>query len=206
MQGYEAPMALGNDIVSANVCPCPVPVSFVSHSAGHTSGTIGEAYSNTITLAGTAPFALDEDNSTYPDWATVTISGNEATITGTPDQEDNTFELVFTNWYGEYNVEVNYDMTAEPACVEHAFESHSNETHESAVVGEYYENIITYSGTGPIILTSSTLPDGLNATENGDNTITVSGTPNTDGVYGIVIETTNCDGFAQTVNWDLTVE
>lgn len=61
-----------------------VPVSIASQTIA--DATDGQAYLQTITLTGTAPFVLS--GITKPAWMTITNSGNTVTLTGTPGPGD----------------------------------------------------------------------------------------------------------------------
>lgn len=58
--------------------------------------TVGEAYDQTITLTGSAPFALS--SITKPTWLILTVIGNTVHLTGTPEStdEDEGIEVSFT--------------------------------------------------------------------------------------------------------------
>lgn len=71
------------------------------------------------------------------------------------------------------------------------------------IVDAPYSEQIILSGSGPFVLSGPAAPDGIGITQSG-NTVTVAGTPTTEGVSDIEFTITNCSG-GNTDSFDQTV-
>lgn len=83
-----------NGSATINVTPAECIAVSITGSPSLPDGIIGTAYSYTITLAGTAPFALT--SIVKPTWMTIAVSGSNINFSGTPDATGTGETISFT--------------------------------------------------------------------------------------------------------------
>ena len=106
-------LTISDNIEVLDTAPACIPVAF-SGSSVLPEGTVGDIYSHSITLSGTAPFALTIGMK--PSWMTIAVSGSNVTFTGTPDTAG-TFDVSFdvSNCGGSGTYTFSSNINIDPA-------------------------------------------------------------------------------------------
>ncbi len=151
------------------------------------AATVGSAYSQTVTVTGTAPISFAVSSGSLP--AGLTLDSDTGVVSGTPTGAgSSTFTITATNSGGsdskEYTVTVADDVAA-PVISLGSF--------GEATVGSAYSQTVTVTGTAPITfaVSAGSLPAGLVLDS---ATGLVSGTPAAAGSSIFTITATNGAG------------
>lgn len=180
------------EFVSTTFCPAIACVP-VGYTLSIPNAVKDVPYTGTITLTGTAPFAIGSQ--TIPAWTTANLVGNTITITGTPLVGDVGTAIpigfVITNDCGTITVAETIDVFADaPVCDPVGYTT----ALPDGQVGETYTHTSSVTGTAPFVLSAIVKPSWLTITKTG-STIDYSGTPDVGGT-GITVSftLTNCEG------------
>lgn len=141
----------------------------------------GSAYSLTVNVSydGLGTVAISSDN--LPTWLTLTDNGDKtATLSGTAETGEYTINLMASD--GTYESTASYmltvaavpSFTSEPVLIVNNHEVYT------------YNVTVAYSGDDVLSLNADA-PAWLTFTDNGDNTATLTGTPEISGVYAVSI-------------------
>lgn len=138
-------------------------------------GTVGVAYSEVVTLTGTAPFILS--NIVKPAWMTIAVSGSNVNITGTPNAEAT-------------GITVSFDVTN---CTdeEDSFSDVINVVAETFNIDWTYANDVGIQGRMRIIVNNVTVVNTQAATASGSLNAAI-------GVTVEVTVQTTLEGTAET--------
>ena len=174
-------------------------------SADNTTFTVGSAGIFSVTVSGFPTAAISETGS-LPGGVTLTDNGdNTATLAGTPSAgTGGTYSLTIKAHNGvSTDVTQNFTLTVD--------EAPGITSAGSALFLIGQANSFTVTSVGFPLNTlseSGSLPGGLTFTDNGNNTASLSGTPNsgTSGLYNLVFTAHNTLGPDATQNFTLTVE
>jgi hypothetical protein len=149
------------------------------------SAVVGNAYSTTLTaLGGTPPYTWSITSGSLP--AGLTLDPNAGTISGTPTTGGN-FNFTVTVTDSENppaTASANMSITVSPMSIQ-------NQSLPAGRTGQFYSVTLTASGGFPPLqwaVTNGFLPGGLNLDPNAG---TISGTPNTAGIYAFTITVTD---------------
>ncbi|MBI4548082.1 MAG: putative Ig domain-containing protein [Ignavibacteriae bacterium] len=162
------------------------------------SGTVGTAYTQTITATGgTSPYTFSVTSGAVPSGLSLSSSG---VLSGTPTSVGNfSFTVTATDDQGCTGVR-SYTLTINCPTITLSPSSLPNGT-----VGSSYNQTITASGgTAPYSfnLTSGTLPDGIGLSSSG----ILSGTPTETGSFTFTITATDAQGCSGSKSYSLTID
>ena len=148
----------------------------------------GSGFSGSITLNGSTPMSLGTVSG-LPVGVSASISGNTVTLSGTPTVSGvANYSVQVTNSCG--NITVTGTITTSASCVN--VTQNTNTLASTTVAGSAITGNITLNGTAPFTLgVIGGLPAGTGVNLSG-NTINITGTPTTAGVYNISIAVSNC--------------
>lgn len=101
-------------------------------------------------------------------------------------------------WLGASNLSINPELT--PSWI--------TQTIPNAIGGEPYSTtLVAQGGNAPLVITQEGLTLGITIADNGDNTASVSGTPNEEGgSFGVTFTVTDSDGDTDTISQTFTVQ
>lgn len=107
--------ACGSGTFNDNITIAPGCVEVAAPATTLPDATVGQPYSTTLTLTGTAPFTLS--SIVRPAWMTVVVSGSTVNITGTPTTAGTNITVSFnvTNACGSDTYSDTINVTAAPA-------------------------------------------------------------------------------------------
>lgn len=192
----------GTDYTTTDSDSTCVPVGAINPSLPNAK--VGEAYSFSIPLSGTAPFELG--SVTKPSWMDIAIDGSDLVFSGTPTGDDVGTHIevtvVVSNCGGDN--EVSFDKFINvTACVTVSF---TDFDFPDATANVPYNKTVVLSGTAPFAIdTITTKPSWMNITLTG-NSLQFTGTPSGSDVgTGIDVQLTleNCGGtedITKTIN------
>lgn len=171
---------------------CPVVV--LSALPG---GTVGTAYSSTISVTGgTTPYTFVQISGTLP--AGLTLSGS-GVLSGTPTAAGNyTFEVEATDWYGCTGIRsYSLSMDCSPITV-----SPGSLPNGTVGIG-YSQGVSAAGGTSPYSygLSAGSLPPGLTLSGSG----LLSGSPTLDGTYSFTVTATDAYGCTGSTAYVVTI-
>ena len=149
------------------------------------NGTVGTAYSQTLSASGDTPITWSKDSGTIPGGLTLSTAG---VISGTPTAAgDSTFTVKATNATGSVTKSLTIKIVAAGTAPTITTTSLPNGT-----VGTAYSQSLAASGDTPITWTrdSGTLPGGLSLSSSG----VISGTPTAAGDSTFIVKATNAKG------------
>jgi hypothetical protein len=149
------------------------------------NGTVGTAYSQTLTATGDTPITWALESGNLPTGLNVLANG---AITGTPMIEGTfNFTVKATNSVGSDSkaLSIKIESTALPPTI-------TTTTLPNGKVETAYNQTLTATGTAPIswALEGGNPPAGLNILANG----TISGTPMIEGTFNFTVKATNTAG------------
>ena len=182
---YFAPTNGGSFAVTVNGQAPPTPPTVTT--AGLENGTVGAAYSETLTAFGDTPITWSVVSGSLPSWAT--LNSSTGAITGTPDAAAVTsFTIQATNSAGTNNKALSITVTSNIVAPAVTTASLPN-----GVVGVPYYQVLAAAGTPPIAwsIVAGSLPSW--ATLN-PATGEITGTPNVNGSALFVVEAGNTGG------------
>jgi hypothetical protein len=177
------------------------PPTITSPSA--TTFHIGSSGHFTVTTTGT-PVANISESGVLPGGVSFTDNGDgTATLAGTPVAgSGGTYDLQISadNGVGDPAAQtLTLTVNAAPAIT-----SAAADTFTAGTPGSF-----TVTSTGsptPALAVTGTLPTGVNFTDNGDGTGTLSGTPSSGGVFPLTVTASNGVGTPSTQHFVLTVD
>ena len=162
-----------------------------------TAGTVGTAYSQTITASGgSSPYTYNVSSGSLPGGLTLSSGGS---LSGTPTASGTfTFTVTATDNNGCPGSQ-NYSLTISCPTI-----TVSPASLNAGAVGTAYSQTISASGgTSPysFSVTSGSLPAGLTLSSGGS----LSGTPTSSGVYNFTVTATDNVGCTQAKAYTLTI-
>jgi len=159
------------------------------------AGTVGVAYSQTLTATGDTPITWSVVVGSLPAWASLNTS--TGAITGTPNAAATTsFTVRATNAAGQNDKALSITIAAAPVAPTITNLSPIN----TGTVGSAYGYQFNASGTTPITFTATNVPGGLTLLNGG----WLSGTPTTAGTTTISVTATNSVG-SNNKNFQITI-
>lgn len=151
------------------------------------AGTVGSAYSQTVTATGTTPILFEVSYGSLP--AGLTLDSATGVISGTPTAVGSaTFTITATNAGGIDSKAFSVAVAAGAVAP-----SVTTDALAAGTVGAEYSQTVTATGTAPFTfeVSAGSLPDGL---ELDSATGVISGTPTTAGSVTFTISVTNSGG------------
>ena len=162
------------------------------------SGTRGEAYSETLTASGTTPITWTRSSGTLPTGLSLSTSG---VISGTPTRTGTfTFTVRASNSAGSDTASLSITIESSGSDSDSTAPSITTTSLSNATVNKAYSATLKASGTKPVRWTAEDLPDGMTITSSG----ILKGTPTEAGTYSITFTASNSAGEDETTI-DLTV-
>jgi len=171
------------------VCPACPPITLAPSTLPN--GSVGTAYSQTITASGgTAPYTFTVISGALPTGLTLSSSG---TLSGTPTATGSFTFIVRATDAGGCSGSQIYTIVINPLGVVCPPITLSPATLPAATAGTPYSQTITASpaATYTFSVTFGALPPGLSLASSGPSTALLSGTPTTPGGYTITITATD---------------
>lgn len=183
---------------SAGIC---IPIGTLNPTLPN--GSLGDPYSVTIPLSGSAPFSLDAFSG--PSWMSANIVDSDLVLTGTPDDTGTvSVSATITNCEGGSGASFTKSVTT-TTCVAVTIEGST--FMPDATAGVPYNKTFTLSGTAPFFIDGSTIPSWMTAVISG-NTLQLFGTP-TDGDVdtgaGVSVDLINCTAGATTLTTSINI-
>jgi M6 family metalloprotease-like protein len=179
----------GSDTKSLSIVISPAPIKPTINTSSLAGGTVGTAYSQTLSASGTAPITWSIDSGSLP--AGLNLNETTGEISGKPTEASTAnFIVRATNIGG--SAAKSLSIVISPAPVAPTINTSSL---LGGTVGAAYSQTLSASGTAPITwsIDSGSLPAGLNL--NG-TTGEISGTPTTEGTANFTVKATNSGGSA----------
>ena len=160
-------------------------------SANSATATYGSAFSFTVDTTGDPIPTINKTGALPPGLTLTNNNDGTATIAGTPSGSANgiySFTINAHNNQGSTTQGFILTVEAPPKIV--------NIPNQTGIVGTPYNLSVSSSGTPYASFSSSTLPNGLNLTDNGNGTATITGSPSvgSGGSYTITVIATNAFG------------
>ncbi|MDR1641227.1 MAG: putative Ig domain-containing protein [Clostridiales bacterium] len=161
----------------------PVPPTIIAESL--LDGTVGIAYSQTITASGDEPISFTVTSGSLPDGLSLASSGE---ISGTPSKAGD-FRFTVTASNADSSDQQEYEISIAKALEKPQI---AIEALPGGTVGIAYSQAITASGDEPISFTvsSGSLPDGLSLASTGE----ISGIPSQSGNFSFSVTAANSVG------------
>ena len=205
---YDLSITAANGVSPSDTQPFTLTVDQAPAigSGATTTFTVGFAGTFSVTATGYPTPTITETGG-LPAGVTFTDNGNgTATLDGTPTAGTGavySFQITASNGVATSAVQA-FTLTVDEA------PSITNASSTIFSVGSAGSFSVTTTGypTAVLTLTAGTLPTGVNFTDNGNGTATLSGTPapGTGGVYPVTLRAANGVGLAASQQFTLTVD
>jgi hypothetical protein len=167
------------------------------------NGSLGDPYSVSIPLSGTAPFVLDDFSG--PDWMSAEIDGSDLVLSGTPDATGTGISVSATVSNCEGPGQSFTKTISVTTCVAVSISGSIFMPDATALVP--YNKTFSLSGTPPFAIDSTTIPAWMTAVISG-STLQLFGTPAESDVgtaISVVVNLTNCTAGTFTLTTAINV-
>ncbi|MDO1583358.1 cadherin-like beta sandwich domain-containing protein [Rhizobium oryzicola] len=194
--------------VSITVSP-PAAGLTVSPAAGAlTAGTVGTAYSKTVTVSGgTAPYDYQFISGSLPAGISINSgSTSSKVISGTPTAAGTSIFTVKVTDANNVIANVTYSITIAQSATTLAFSSAAGSLTDAMAGEKYNQQIAVSGGASPLTFSilSGNLPNGLTLSPSGELSGTLAA--NTQNDYTFTVKVTDANGANATASYRLKVK
>ena len=180
----KATNSYGSDTKEFSILVTEVPVISTTKL---TNGTVGKTYSVKLAVKNSVAVTWSITEGTLPNG--LTLDSDTGKITGTPTEMCTNLALTFKaeNDVGSATKELKLTIKGVKPTIKSVAKNFP-----AGIVGQEYSADLTYTGTAPITLTATNLPDGLEMSATG----AITGTPTKSGTYNVTFKAVNGTGNA----------
>ncbi|MBQ4432232.1 MAG: putative Ig domain-containing protein, partial [Synergistaceae bacterium] len=201
---YTFTIRATDSIVGSAVAYCSIIIDklSVSITSSFSTGIKNTSYSSSVKAKyGTAPYTWSNEGGEIPPGLTLSFSGDEAKLSGTPTKDGlYTLKLKVTDKTGA-------TYSRECSVVIRPLEISGKFTESTMELDTYSDNgVKVVGGTAPFTwnVIEGTLPPGLKVTSSGSNAL-LSGTPTEEGRYTFTLEVSDAEGKTATKSFTVSV-
>ena len=178
----KAANSYGSDTKEFSIIVTEVPVISTTKL---TNGTVGKSYTAKLAVKNSIAVEWALTEGTLP--AGLEFDTDTGKITGTPEECCTNLELTFTatNDVGSNSKTLKLTIKGVKPTIKSVAKNFS-----AGVVGQEYSGQLSYTGTTPITLTVTNLPEGLTMSSTGE----ITGTPTKSGTFNTTFKAVNATG------------